>query len=336
MDIAVLDAVESRLASISANPLTVTPKDAEQELMAILTPIFSYNGYEIEANVRHQNYEIDFLAHREIGEDKLERMAIELKFSPHNRPFGAEAVHRLIGLATQGDFDQYLLLTNSGLSQAGLQVANQAAEVNVSVANFDQIRTWIARIRYQITPPASPVRVAVIEMAKALIRAIAATPAVLGEVEWRDLERLLAEALDGIGFKVELTRPAKDGGRDIICSCVEGGKVHSFIAEVKHWTCGQKVPGKDIKKFVNVVLKEQDTNGLFLSTSGFAGNAFEVLTEIEAQKVRFGDQNKIVQVCRTYVKAETGLWAPEQKLTEILMEDTSVKPDGKSATAANL
>jgi restriction system protein len=57
--------------------------------------------------------------------------------------------------------------------------------------------------------------------------------------------------------------------------------------------------------------------GLFLSTYGFTSNAFEQLTTIDKQKLKFGDQEQIVTFCRTYVKAKAGLWSQPENLTEV-------------------
>jgi hypothetical protein len=43
-----------------------------------------------------------------------------------------------------------------------------------------------------------------------LVRQIAAHPQELAAVEWRDLERLLFEVFDALGYRADLTRPAKD------------------------------------------------------------------------------------------------------------------------------
>ena len=48
-------------------------------------------------------------------------------------------------------------------------------------------------------------------------------PRVLAQLEWRDLERLLANIFERLGFDVELTPATKDKGRDILLSCEVAG-----------------------------------------------------------------------------------------------------------------
>lgn len=54
---------------------------------------------------------------------------------------------------------------------------------------------------------------------KAIARMIAKHPISLQAVEWRDLERVLREVFESLGFTVELTRSGKDGGFDLKLQC---------------------------------------------------------------------------------------------------------------------
>ncbi len=68
-----------------------------------------------------------------------------------------------------------------------------------------------------------------------LAQAVAAHPACLMEVEWRDLERMLGVVFDGLGFETHVTRSTKDGGFDLDLSCIANGIRSRFLVEVKHW-----------------------------------------------------------------------------------------------------
>lgn len=59
-----------------------------------------------------------------------------------------------------------------------------------------------------------------------------------------------------------------------------------------------------------------------MSTSGYCDNAFEMLTEIEREKLKFGSEEKVVNLCKTYVKADSGIWSPPELLTEVLFDGT--------------
>jgi hypothetical protein len=43
----------------------------------------------------------------------------------------------------------------------------------------------------------------------------------LDHLEWRDLERMMARVMEGLGFKVTLTPPSKDGGKDLILTFLD-------------------------------------------------------------------------------------------------------------------
>jgi hypothetical protein len=71
-----------------------------------------------------------------------------------------------------------------------------------------------------------------------------------------------------------------------------------------------------------VVLKENRNAGIFLSTFGYCDNAFEHLTEIDREKVRIGDQAKVISLCQRYSRVRSGIWSPVSNLPEILFEQT--------------
>jgi restriction system protein len=54
----------------------------------------------------------------------------------------------------------------------------------------------------------------------------------------------------------------------------------------------------------------------------FCNNAFEQLTEIDRQRLHFGEQEKIVALGRTFDKVEAGIWTTPEDLTEVLFEGT--------------
>ena len=100
-----------------------------------------------------------------------------------------------------------------------------------------------------------------------------------------------------------------------------GSSCHIHV-EIKHWRSKVKVGGTAIKDFLNVIAREQRTGGLFLSTHGYSNGAFEELTEIERQRLRFGGKEKIISLSRTYVKAMSGIWSPPENLADGLFEGT--------------
>lgn len=178
---------------------------------------------------------------------------------------------------------------------------------------FDELDTEFSR---------SEVRLIIEAVSGKFAELIARNPTALKELEWRDLERILAEVFHGIGFKVELTPPSKDGGKDIILECRISGKRHTYIVEVKHWRSDSKVGNAAIKDFLDVIVKEQRDAGLFLSTYGYTSNAFEAITEVERHRLRFGDKEKVISLCKTYTDTKSGIVVSGELLPKVLFEHT--------------
>lgn len=57
---------------------------------------------------------------------------------------------------------------------------------------------------------------------------VARNPNVLNHLEWRDLERLVAELFDGLGFQARLTPSAKDDGKDVVLTCEVSGSLSEY------------------------------------------------------------------------------------------------------------
>ncbi len=144
---------------------------------------------------------------------------------------------------------------------------------------------------------------------ESLIKLIASNPKHLQDVEWRELEYLLAVAFEKIGFGVELTPSSKDGGKDLVLTCRISGNDRTYYVEVKHWRSLQKVGKQNTNEFLKVIVNEKVDGGLFLSTYGQSTNAIESLTSIERKMLKFGDERKIETLCKTYggVKGKRGL-----------------------------
>jgi len=151
-----------------------------------------------------------------------------------------------------------------------------------------------------------------------LARRLALHPQELSVIEWRDLERAICAALDGLGFATKLTRAAKDGGFDI--EARTGDAV--YLIEVKHWSVPSLVGDTVVSAFAEVVVIKQATRGLLLSSSGFRPAVLAARLEITPASVALGDGRKIIGLCQRYHEREQGLWVPESSLPDLLFADT--------------
>ncbi len=153
-----------------------------------------------------------------------------------------------------------------------------------------------------------------------LARAVAERPEVLAKIEWRELEKVLREVFEGIGFGTKLTRPGKDGGFDLELSTAEGGQKRLYLVEVKHWA-EQKPGPAHLRKFISVTASRQATGGLLLSTSGFSGTVYSGIAEFSAP-VRLAERGKVVALCRAYYRLRSALWLEDVSLHQTLFSGT--------------
>jgi hypothetical protein len=91
---------------------------------------------------------------------------------------------------------------------------------------------------------------------KEVAKHLALCPADLHRVEWRDLERLLREAFEGIGFDTVLTRSTKDGGFDLRLMFEDHGRKRTYLVEVKHWSAPSRPGSAILQHFAHVVARE--------------------------------------------------------------------------------
>jgi Restriction endonuclease len=159
---------------------------------------------------------------------------------------------------------------------------------------------------------------AIRECCDALAWEVASNPQYLDELEWRDVERLMATVFSRLGFNVQLTPPSKDGGKDLVLECLANGRSANYVVEVKHWRSGKRVGTSDVKEFIRVVAREKRIGGLFLATYGYSANVGEAVSEIDRDRIRLGDSEFMTALCKTYVRAEHGVWQGTRTLPALL------------------
>jgi len=309
-----------RRLEASATPKE-SPREAEQILGEILEPLLIEDGYSVTSVGDQSDRGVDFIAKKgALGGSQESEIAIEYK---HYRQgaVGTEAVHRILGAAISSGFSRAMLVTNSRFTYAAREALRRSTPVGIELLDLDALRSWVGRLEQIEYVDVSQVNLIRREFNRKFIDLIVNNPRYLDEIEWREMERLLAQIFEGLGFEVRLTPGSKDGGKDIVLTCHVKSSAHTYYVEVKHWRSGQHVGAGAISDFLNVIVNEQVSGGLFLSTYGYCSNAIEGLTEIQRQTLRFGSESKIVSLCRSYVRATSGIWSPENDLPEMLYQD---------------
>jgi restriction system protein len=234
-------------------------------------------------------------------------------------PTGDETLGSVINRAYgSGFFERLIVFNSTGFSADTVRAVNQLEPAQVELVDFPRLAAWADSGQDGVDPELNSIQIAINDFARQIARLVAQDSKALASLEWRDVERMLAEACSGMGFQVELTPPAKDGGRDIVLHCWIFGHRRKYFVEVKHWAT--RVGHDVVQNFLRVVVEDHADKGLILATTGYTKNAFEQLTQIEQRRVRGADREKIIAICQLYVRARSGLYIPSAELPELLFD----------------
>lgn len=249
------------------------------------------------------------------------RISVEVKYS--RGPAGEASVRQLLAFREQTPIDRAMIVSRSGFTSGALRLAADSGVGLIDLLSPRDLRNWLQKHAPQAQPDKSA-EIIIRGAMKALAKLIAEHPEQLAKLEWRDLERVLREAFEGLGFDTKLTRSGKDGGFDLELSMLKDGTKAVYLVEVKHWT-DQKPGPQHLKKLVHVTASKQATAGVLLSTSGFTKTLYEGFAKLSAP-VRLGDGAKVVSLCQAYYRLDSALWIEAKDLEETLFEGT-LKPD---------
>lgn len=247
---------------------------------------------------------------------RTQRIGVEVKYS--EAQVDEEAVRRALLISQRATFDRTWVIARSGFSAPAQRLAESHAPGVLDLLGPGELRSWITgKI---IGEPSETGSVGIIrEAMRALALRVATFPDELRSLEWRDLERVLREVFEKIGFDTHLTRPGKDGGFDLELSAQTGDGSKTYLVEVKHWAT-QKPGATHLTKLVRISIEREVEGALLLSTSGFTRTIHAGLLEI-GPPVRLGAGDKMIGLCRTYSRLSTGYWL-EESLPNTLFADT--------------
>jgi restriction system protein len=303
----------------------LTGSDAERRVMAVLQPLLAIEGYSV-TQPSERDTPVDAVAYRP-ALDGLQRysLAIQITYRHHSRSLTLDDIARFMIATVHHAANRAIVVANSSFTpRVRDEVARfvERAAVDIQLLGLTELREWISSLATHEADLDEEARIIVQNLARDFAQLVARNPRALDRVEWRDLERIVAEIFAGLGFVAELTPSSGDEGKDVILECLVRGARRSYVVEVKHWRSGARVGSSAVREFVNVVAREARDGGVFLSTYGYTQNAFEAITEIERERVRFGKEEKVAALCRKYTRAAAGLWSPPEVLADIIFEDT--------------
>jgi hypothetical protein len=300
---------------------------SSRETGKLLAQVFTACGFPVRQSaicaIGTRNLQVDFDFNANLG-GREQRFVVELNLS--KKPVaGIDCVRRAITFRNAGGYDRALVISRSGFTTGAVKEAERSLLSVADLLSPADLRSWVEKHASSQRKSGQEEHRTCTNIIRAAMREIATRlaehPDELQRMEWRDLERVLREVFEGIGFDTTLTRSGKDGGFDLELRSTSDGIQSVYLVEVKHWA--EKRPGsKEFKKLVKVAARCQATGGLLLSTSGFSNRIFKGIAEAERMTVRLGNHRKILSLCRTYYRLGTELWIRDQDLQEVLFEET--------------
>lgn len=290
---------------------------AEMLLKDIIVDVVNKDGVELLINQTTQSHNgsFDYIGIIKNGKN-IEKIGIDLKISKNK--LGTERISALLVSAMTSDIKNIILVSNRELTLQAKKTASvfsQKAGLNFQVFGREDLDKWFSSYERQdsFLGDAS-VHIIMKEVSRQLARRIALYPKEFMDLEWRDLERIIAVVFSDFGYNVELTPSSKDGGKDIIVWY----KGESYIIEIKHWNERNRVGERYISDFLKVVLKENRKSGLYLSSSGYTANAFETLSKIEKTKFRYGNKKSMLTLMKMYERVNNGIYVPVDNLEKVV------------------
>jgi HJR/Mrr/RecB family endonuclease len=313
------DALDREIDSLNGKT-ELRIRDVEETFGKVLNVLLVQEGFGRINTPRSSDGGVDFIWERNASGDPLdsEKCGVTIKY--YRNKVGISELQKLLAVSVLGSFNRALLVSNSEFTQKAHDLVNRELPVKVELVGLSDLKNWVARFRNNEPDIETEVRIIMRDLSEILARMIARDKSTLVHLEWRDVERVVAEVFDGLGFRVALTPGSKDGGKDVVVTCFAEGREAEYYIEIKHWRSSTKVGSGAVEKLLKVIVEEKKDGGMFLSTYGFTCNAFEQLTTIDRQKLCFGDQERIATFCKTYVKAKAGLWSPPENLGEVLFD----------------
>jgi restriction system protein len=236
---------------------------AEDTYGRILEPLLLQEGYELKQTPRTRDSGIDFYGERKTASDSLEPETCGIQVKYYRRSINVDQVRSMIGAAIFQNITRALLVSNSDFTRSAREAVAREMPLKVELLGLSDLRNWVARFRVETPDIEAEVRVILRDLSARLARMIALDKSTLAYLEWRDVERVVAEVFDGLGFQVSLTPGSKDGGKDVVLSCTAIGRQAEYYVEIKHWRSSTKVGSGAVEKLLKVIVEQKKDGACF-------------------------------------------------------------------------
>lgn len=291
-------------------------KNAEILLKDIIVSVISREDIRLDIErTSHSRDVFDYVGKIKNG-NNVEDIVIDLKISKGK--LTTNQISSLLVNAMTNDIKNIVLVSNNELTTQAKERANLFSSkvgINFQVFGKKELDAWFYGYNNENHfVYGKTVHEIIKETSRQLAKMLAQNPEQFMDIEWRDLERIIATVFSDFGYDVELTPAAKDGGKDVIVWY----KGESYIIEIKHWNDKNKVGEHYISDFLQVIIRKNRKSGLYLSSSGYTANAFETLSKIEKTKFRYGDKTSMLSLLKMYERVNSGMYVPVNNLEDIM------------------
>lgn len=115
-----------------------------------------------------------------------------------------------------------------------------------------------------------------------LVLALVKEPNLMGKLDWRSFERLLAQILEKFGYEIELQRGTKDGGVDLFALKKQGiFGPERYLLQAKRWSAAVGV--EPVREIAFLHSHHRMTKSCLASTSRFTRGAWALANEYRWQ-----------------------------------------------------
>jgi len=294
--------------------LNARPARREYEAALIVWQVLKAAGYAVSnptKGVRGTPIDLRFTG---VLNGVEEKVGVEIK--AHSGHVSGQTIYQSLVARTAGGFDRMLVIALGEFSPLALERSENEGLGKLDLLTPNDLRDWIRRHAVAVTATSRSVTVIMRDAMRETALRLTSAPGELADLSWLDLERMMREVFEGLGFETELTRSTKDGGFDLRLTVEKS----AYLIEVKHWK--DKKVGAPIVRGLQVVATEQGAaGGLILASGGFSSTVFEGVLQ-PGPPIHLGGGEKILGLCRSFYKVGSPLWQQDVDLPALLLRDT--------------
>ena len=146
-------------------------------------------------------------------------------------------------------------------------------------------------------------KITILPVNNRILAYLAENPEKLRDVEAREFEEIMAEIYHRLGYKVELTKETRDGGKDIIIRKPDILGDLVFYVECKRYSSKRKIGVDIVERFSGVIELDKVNGGVIATTSFFSPDAQKLILEKNLNcKIQMHDFDRVKELLKTAAK----------------------------------